>query len=381
MRALFATLAMVFTVGALSAQSGEVMVVGADTLEYRYTPMDQTAYAQTGVERFGLRLKNYMTLSVDDARRVKFAVVGAPAYSANTGWRLSAQATMLYRAGRNEETQQLSLRGMASLNGCYGVSIDGVNYFDNARHTLAYGGGIGVDRVYLYTKDDATKMGLQRDLLKTKNYNAYIRYNYRIIKGLTLGAVADYAHCTEVVSGELFSGLGVGANVAYSTKKVYDVNLVRGVSMRAEYVAHPAFANNRGEMLHSANITVDYYQPLWRGGLLALDLYGEHHSANTPWMMGVQLGGDSRMRGYYCGRFAGSSLVTLQAELRQRVWEGLVVAGWGGCGALFDESESVVLPTYGAGIRWYFNPTSLVRIDYGRGRNCGAFIVGYTEAF
>ena len=76
MRGLLATIAMVFTVGALSAQSDEVMVVGADTLEYRYIPIDQTAYPQTGVERFGLRLNDYLSLDESDVQSVKFSVVG-----------------------------------------------------------------------------------------------------------------------------------------------------------------------------------------------------------------------------------------------------------------------------------------------------------------
>ena len=381
MRGLLATIAMVFTVGALSAQSDEVMVVGADTLEYRYIPIDQTAYPQTGVERFGLRLNDYLSLDESDVQSVKFSVVGAPAYSANTGWRLSALATMLYRTKHSHQAQRLSIRGMASLNGCYGVSIDGVNYLDGTRHTLMYGGGMDINRVYLYGIDKSARTGVLREGYKTRKYSAYLHYYYRIVDGLTIGVQGNYTYELLVDTDALFSGLGLGANIAYSTLEVEDVNLVRGFYTKLEYLLHPGFVNNRGEAFHSGNLTVDYYQPLWRRGLLALDLYGEYHSANTPWMLGAQFGGDSRMRGYYYGRFDGSSVVTLQAELRQRVWEGLVVAGWGGCGALFNQRESVVLPTYGAGIRWYFNATSLVRIDYGRGRNCGAFVIGYTEAF
>ena len=91
------------------------------------------------------------------------------------------------------------------------------------------------------------------------------------------------------------------------------------------------------------------------------------------------------MRGYYYGRYNGNTLVTAQLELRQRVWEGLVVAGWGGCGEVFsggnEASWGKLLPSYGVGVRWYFNPTSLVRIDCGFGRDTYAFVVGYAEAF
>ena len=388
--------AMVLTMGALSAQEVGSVAVEGQTIEYKYTPIDQTSHARTGIEGFGLRLNNYLAMTDSDSQRVKLSVIGGPAYSTNTGWRLSASATMRYRTEGIASPHSLTLSGMASLRGCYSLALEGRNYLGNARHILSYGGGVSQMPAYLYGLDNATSaVGLFGEYT-SRDYHAFLHYHYRATDALTVGATVDYDYeavrvmddyMTQVLDGRdaLFAGLGVGLNATLSTRHTEDINLTRGVYAQMEYVINPKWLTNCDNTLHEVNMTFDYYQPLWRGALAVFDLYGEHHSVNTPWLTSVDMGGDSRMRGYYYGRFVGNTMATAQVELRQRVWEGLVVAGWGGCGAVFSARYPAlwqsVLPTYGAGIRWYVNPTMAVRIDYGFGRGCSALIVGYSEAF
>lgn len=396
MRALLLAVAMLMALESLSAQELNRVIVGTDTLEYRYTPIDQTSHTQTGIERFGLRLNSYFTLAENDPRRVKFSVVGAPAYSENTGLRLNALAMMNYRTLGVSAPHRLSLRGMASLKGCYDVAIDGVNYLGSKSHQFAYGADFGVERTYIYGLDYAESLTANRGLYRARSYGAYLHYTYKVTEWLTVGILTDYVNsrvlsvdnrADEILGSMLYSfwGVGIGVDVTCSSRRVEDVNLVRGVYFQTKYKAYPQGMSSCSSICYELSMTFDYYQPLWRGGLLAMDAYGEYHSANTPWLLRATVGGDNRMRGYYRGRFNGDALVALQLELRQRVWEGLVVAGWGGCGAAFGPNDpaawSKVLPTYGAGVRWYFNPTSLVRIDYGFGRNSRALVVGYSEAF
>lgn len=396
MRGLLMAVAMVLTMGVLSAQDVESVAVEGQTIEYKYTPIDQTSRAQTGIERFGLRLNNYLAMSDADMRRVKLSAIGGPAYSTNTGWRLAASATMHYRTKGCSSPHSLVLSGMASLRGCFSLALEGENYLGSQHHMLTYGGGMSQMPAYLYGLDYATSASGMFGEYTSRDYHAFVHYHYRATKALTVGATADYdyeevramdGYVGQMLEGrdDSFSGLGLGLNATFSTRRTEGVNLTRGVYARAEYVVHPDMLTSCGNTLHEVNLTFDYYQPLWRGGLVVVDLYGEHHSADTPWLMRANIGGDSRMRGYYYGRYGGNTMATAQVELRQRVWEGLVVAGWGGCGAVFSAQDRAswqrVLPTYGAGIRWYINPTMAVRIDYGFGRNCSALIVGYSEAF
>ena len=395
LRGLAVTIAALFSVATLRAQSIEQRVVAADTITYHYTPIDQTTRAQTGIERFGLRLNDYLTYDESDPRKVRFSAVGGPAYSQSTGWRLSALATLRYRTDGAPRAHALSLGGSASLKGCYDVRLDGKNYIGE-RHSIAYGGEFSLDRGYLYGLDYAASAAGVYGVHTMRNYGAYVHYQFYATKRLTLGLKGDYVNrqlvgadgvAEAMLEGraERYSAFGVGVDVRYSTVRTEGINLSRGVALAVEYGFYPARLNSAARGVHEMSVLVDWYQPLWRGGLLALDVYGEYRSEETPWMCRSMLGGDSRMRGYYRGRFGGNVLATAQVELRQRVWEGLVVAGWGGCGSALASSEKfdpkMLLPTYGLGIRWYFNPRSLVRIDYGFGRDSRALIVGYSEAF
>ena len=396
MRGLLTAIALVFAMGTLSAQSARVMTTGADSLEYRYTPIDQTSRAQTGIERFGLRLNDYLDMSDDDGRRVSFSFAGAPAYSVNTGWRLAAGAIMRYRTQGVAQPHTLSLNAMASLRGCYSVSLDGRNYLGSTRNWLEYGGFMNRAYASLYGYGAVESVLARRGEYLSSVYGAYLHYFCRVTSRFTVGVVADYdyesllqsdEHTDEILGGAdgSFSGLGVGVNFTYSTRRTEDVNLSRGVYLRAEYMLHPDVLNSSVATLHGVNVAFDYHQPLWRGGLLVLDLYGELHSAGTPWFLSATIGGDDRMRGYNYGRIMGRGVAESQVELRQRVWEGLVLAGWGGLGVVFSEDVSALrcemLPDYGLGLRWYLNPTTAMRVDYGFGRGCKAFVVGYTGMF
>ncbi len=396
MRGLLTALAVVFAMGTLSAQSDEVMTIGADSLEYRYTPIDQTSRAQTGIERFGLCLNDYLDMSHDDGRRVSFSFVGAPAYSVNTGWRLAAGAIMRYRTKGADVPHSLSLNAMASLRGCYSVSLDGCNYLGDTRHRLDYGGFMNRGYAYLYGYGDAESMLAGRGEYLSSTYGAYMHYSCRVTSRFTVGVVADYNYesllqsdgrVEAILEGadSSFSGLGVGVNFTYSTRRVEDVNLTRGIYLRAEYMLYPDALSSSVATFHGVNAAFDYYQPLWRGGLLVLNLYGEYHSVSTPWFLRATIGGDDRMRGYHYGRFTGCGVADAQVELRQRVWEGLVLAGWGGLGVVLSDNMSALrsemLPNYGVGLRWYLNPTSVMRVDYGFGRGCKAVVVGYSGMF
>ena len=64
--------------------------------------------------------------------------------------------------------------------------------------------------------------------------------------------------------------------------------------------------------------------------------------------------------------------MTLQAELRQKIYKGLGAAVWGGAGNVFPTLESFdwreTLPTYGVGLRYEIRRNINVRFDYGFGR-------------
>ena len=99
----------------------------------------------------------------------------------------------------------------------------------------------------------------------------------------------------------------------------------------------------------------------------------------------ARLGGNYRMRGYYEGRYTDRDMITVQAELRQKIWRRIGCVVWGGAGNVFptlaDFRWSQTLPNYGAGLRWEFKNRVNVRFDFGFGRKTSGFLFNVNEAF
>ena len=134
------------------------------------------------------------------------------------------------------------------------------------------------------------------------------------------------------------------------------------------------------------NIHVDAYNRMWSGSVLAFDLYGQFNNQYTPWPLREELGsGDSRMRGYYGGRYIDCNQMTAQLELRQHIYSRIGCVAWMGCGTVFPSFDKLkvehILPNYGIGLRIEFKHNVNVRIDYGFGKDTAGFLFQFAEAF
>jgi hypothetical protein len=122
------------------------------------------------------------------------------------------------------------------------------------------------------------------------------------------------------------------------------------------------------------------------GQILYRGTYGE----NIPFYILRDLGGDMTMRGYYLGRYKDKNYLATQAELRYRFHPRFGLMGFAGTGTTFSEEHSArFVPTYGAGIRYFFSieHSSSIRFDYafgekriGEERQSG-FYLSISEAF
>lgn len=130
---------------------------------------------------------------------------------------------------------------------------------------------------------------------------------------------------------------------------------------------------------------LDIFVPLWEGGVMAVDLYGNVSSVSAPWTVWPEAGGDVRLRGYYQGRYRDRNLLSAQVELRQRIYGSHGLALWGGAGNVFPSFSNLnvknTLPTYGAGYRFTFLGIVL-RLDAGFGLpGQWAIIAGVSHSF
>ena len=395
-RGLIVALLTLFA-GTLSAQEYPTTTIDTTSLSYTYTPFDPNGANKRG--KTGQRVLNYLsgTAPAND-KRVRFSFIGGPGYSTETSLRLGVLGQMSYRikgADLAAQPSTAALSASVSITGYYRIALTGDNFFRNGKHRLSYRAEFRSlpTKFWGLSFDAALHNPVGR--YTSKRYLVLARYSYALTHNTYIGAYADYRYLNTIkpdanavaalgYSRPRASAAGIGINLAYDSRDI-TTNATKGIYAAVEAILRPAFTNNIGDNLWQLSATLDYYQPLWKGGTLAIDIYGEFHSAQTPWLLRSELGDDNRMRGYYPGRFNGNNLITVQAELRQRIWQRLGCAVWGGAGTTFSVGDEFkwakVLPTYGAGLRWELNQHTHIRFDAGFGRDSYAFVLAFNEAF
>lgn len=402
-RRLIVTLVATAIVCLAQAQEHGILVDDRDTISYTYTPISQMPTKQSGWQRF---YKYFEQSSVDKTAYKRFDVtfVGAPTYSSTTGLGLGVMAAGLYRIDRTDfqiPPSTVSLFVRATLKGVYTVGIEGINIFKDNRDRLTYRvafvsqptdfWGLGYDAAVNNTPINYT----------SNNQQVELSYYHRLCRNLYIGARVnfDYIYAKkgdrELIKPYINGGKSESLSTGLSLLLEYDSrdfipNPYRGLYLSLQAMSRPKALANIDDNTWRFTATASYYQKLWRGAVLALDLYGESNSKHTPWQLYARMGSKYRMRGYYEGRFTDRNMVTAQAELRQRVWRRIGVAVWGGAGNCFSSWSnyqwSHTLPNYGIGLRWEFKKRVNVRFDYGfggkvNGKLINGFQVLLNEAF
>ena len=370
-RRIAISLIAAFGVYVAYAQEHGILVSGRDTIGYAYTPMAQLPRKQN----FWHKVQNYFEQSaVDKTATKKFdvSVVGAPTYSSTTGLGLGVVVAGLYRIDRANmqvPPSTVSVFARATLKGVYNVGVEGINIFKDNRDRLSYRltftslpsnfWGLGYDAAVNNTPVNYTSNRQQVEL----------SYYHRLCRNLYIGARAnfDYIYASrgdrELIAPLIGSAKSEALSTGFSLLLEYDSrdfipNPHRGVYLSAQGMFRPKGLSNIESDSWKIVGTASYYQKVWRGSVLALDLYLESNSSGTPWQLYAHMGSKYRMRGYYEGRFTDRNMVTAQVELRQNVWRRLGVAVWGGAGNCFSSWNSYqwshTLPNYGIGVRWEF---------------------------
>ena len=400
--------AMAISVVSATAQNDSILVFGRDTVAYRYTPI-----AQPEPSKRESKFLNYIAESAIDRsheKRVDFSFMPGLYYSQATSFGLAFMASGLYRLDKQNRAispSHFNISATASIIGYYRVAIDGRNIFRNDNQRIIYN--------VAFSSQPTNFWGVGYDSAMENESLYYLasrcvvdgRFLQRVTKGLYVGVGADYRYHFGKFGGKRYDSEEAlldrlnGERVAYNATGIslfveYDSRNNATAPQRGLYLAlqakvRPKGMNNIGKSLWSGRLTANYYQPLWRGAVLAFDLRGEVNSEGTPWVYNATLGGITAMRGYYADRFNDLCAVTLQAELRQKIYKRLGAVAWGGAGNVFHNFATFdiarTLPTYGVGIRYGIKENLNFRFDYGfggrdgRGKLIHGAIFSLSEAF
>ena len=395
----------------LHAQDSLYVACG-DTLSYRYTRIDTVrmemssmigdtlpAKGETPKKNFLRKVIDYFGESSTDKtfeKKIDFTFIGGPNYSKETELGLGVMAAGLYRLDRTDSVtapSDVSIYATASTAGFYKIGVSGNNIFRANRNRITY------DLSFASQPTDYWGIGYvagahnPKSSYVDKRYKAEIRYLHQLVNNLYIGASIEAQYINgikfdriEYIEGESTSNMatGIGAILEYDSRD-FIPNPYRGVYVSLEAQWLPKFLGSLDKGLWHTTFTVSGYTRVWKDAILASELYSECNAPTTPWSMLARMGGSRRMRGYYEGQYNDNYMITLQAEIRQRIWRRIGVVAWGGAGNVFhcfnDFKWDQTLPNYGIGLRWEFKKRVNIRIDYGFGKKTSGFLFNINEAF
>ena len=376
---------------------------GADTLRYASLSADPfTAVSEETPRRgFFRRIVDYFGQSTEDRSREKkidITFAGGPSYSKTTQLGLGLLAAGLYRFDRQDTItppSDISIFANVSTSGFFSFGVTGNTIFRHNRQRLMYNISFSSSPRDLWGFGyDAGRYNPKTSYVEQR-YRINARYLHSVVANAYAGVVFDFDH----TKGRKFDATGLaylnGENTRYTATGIgvvaeYDSrdfipNPSRGVYLHIREIYYPKGLGSCPGTLFRTVCQANWYQQVWRGGLLAFDLYGEFNSDDAPWPLLARLGSNERMRGYYEGRYTDNCLITGQVELRQHIWRRIGGVAWVGAGNVFprinDFRWSQTLPNYGLGLRWELKKRVNVRMDYGLGRRTSGFLLTLNEAF
>lgn len=332
---------------------------------------------------------------------VDFTAAAVPNYSYEGSFGIGAMVAMSYRLDRKDSTMppsDVTLEGSASLKAFFYAKLIGNTYFPRGRHRLLY--DVRFERQdNLYWGLDYAKCEVNEAMKFTRtNLSATVNYDFQVVDNVYVGALLNfnYGQATHVPDVSYFGDQrlsymvgGMGVSFQYDSRD-FPRYPYEGFNVYFRPMVYPSKMGDYGFTMWKFTFNANYFRWLWRGAVLGVDVFSEYVTPHAPWTLRQCVGGDTRLRGYYEGRYTDNNLVSAQVELRQKLFWRLGVVIFGGCGAVYPDLDhwdwSRIVASYGVGLRLEFKKGINVRVDYALGSNAwkgdgGVFIVTMGESF
>lgn len=395
--------------GGDEARAGEIV---QDTTQNKtkvvYDPIDYSAV----VER--LRLASKPTLwqrmtsrlgkplfENSTAENLRISGRAGVKYAPETNLSLVGAIAGEYTTDKSNNTtppSSIALVADVSIIGFYNFGISGETYLPKGKDLFSYKASVGSAPIRFWGLGYKAGLNNLRTKYTRKSADAKVEYLREVVNDLWLGAGINYTYLDgrhfEPLAVEYLSAKQLEQNivstVGFGLRGLYDkrnskINTTSGYYLSLKGELHPsALANHKNNILHIEAIA-DFYLSAWEGGVVAADFYADLWSSATPWMMLPSIGGSTRMRGYYYGRYIDSKTVSGQVEVRQHIYGPFGVCAWGGAAKVFPSFKTLdlkhILPNGGLGIRIALGDGTSLRVDYGFGRHSNELIININEAF
>lgn len=392
----FRTIITIIAVACISCAAAQDLVL-IDSIPVAEVVKSDTIAPPVKKKNLWQSIKNYLALdggnkTGSDLNKVN--VLGGPFYDNQAGFGIALMAGGNFKF-RNDTvsfptTSQLYFN--ISTKGFWKIGLYGsvflnenkwrINYDISYENTPSYFYGIGFEN-----GDNEENKTMQHKHLGLFHVEGLMK----VTGALKVGPAIrwNYVNSDTIARPELLEGqdrilrnYGFGFVAEYDTRD----NLKDAYSGWYAYsgvLFRPKFLWNKYAFT-TLDLRLRHYKQVWKGGVLAGDLYALFNFGNPSWAMMSQVGNSNRMRGYYTGRYRDKHMINLQLELRQHIWGRHGIALWAGVGNVFHDADSFgkLLPNFGIGYRFAFRRRMNIRLDFGIGKNWqNGFVFNINEAF
>ena len=366
-----------------------------------------TLRSDTAAKRPGLirRIIDYYSRSNVDRtfeKKIDWSIAPGPNYSSDVGFGIGFLLAGLYRLDRTDSVtapSNISIYGNFTTEKFVLLRFSGDNIYNHNKQRLSYSGAFVYSGAKYKNSGMADRMnGIQAAVESGKPvpggkmgelYNLWQEGRYDPAKQ---DPFSNYIATTGDKPNAFNANVGLFAQ--YDTRDV-TFNASKGIFIKAEAKWYPEWLGNTRRTFGRFTLTFDFYQKLWKGAVLACDLYADATTGTPSWHMYAKMGGMERMRGYYEGRYRDKKLVETQIELRQKIYRRHGIVGWIGGGQVWGTEKfrwGNTLCSFGCGYRFEFKNRMNIRLDYGWGnfgnqnlpwdrKRSSAFLFTASEAF
>jgi len=364
-----------------------------------------TLHAQENDNFVKKLIKKFVSSEKDSTRSGSFVVLPAVGYAQETGFEYGIAGTYNFYMDKNNfdsRTSNVTLIGTLTTKKQKNIKLNTDLWTKNNDYHIMtelrfrdwpfnfY--GIGNDT----WKDD-------EDYLDQKLYRIKLDGEKKIASNLYAGLNVNYENFKfhDIEPGGIFESTNVygktgGQYLALGVSALYDnrnntTYTTQGFYARLKYAYAPKFFTKEDFTGSQLEVDVRGFHPLSdKLSVAAQGLYRGSYGENVPFYVLRDLGGDMSMRGYYLGRYKDKNYLTAQAEIRYRFHPRVGITGFAGTGSTFSKEISMrLLPSYGAGLRYFFSleHNSSIRFDYSFGekrpgeKKQSGFYLSISEAF
>jgi len=353
-------------------------------------------YIYTLMQLSNLITVNFLFAQNDSIKKSHFQVLPVVARSIETSWAFGSVGSLTFHPDVKDtvsRTSNLIFLGLYSINKQFISAINGTQYFKKERFVLSeqisYSSfpnkywGIGN-----FTADNT------EESYNFKQFYIYLHSMYKIAPHLFIGNLFEFQKLWEVSynSGGLFDQdnvigrkgyqvSGLGGSITYDSRN--DAFYPDKGAFGQIYFNHfnPVF----GSDYKFTSFEVDFrkFHYLAKNNILALQFYSlNNFGSQIPLRSLAYLGGASKMRGYYEGRYIDNNSLVLQSEYRFKLYKRISLVSFFGLGTLTDKISNYSLDafkySYGVGARFTLNKLEKlnIRLDYGigSGKNNGFYL-------